>query len=312
MEAIQWTVQSDYAQPQNSSKESHLKQRTSVGAGETHKAKDGLQVIRRLGFSSALKRMSVVVRASHEDGAPLYILTKGAPETIFGLLANNSVDRASYTSAQKRHTSTGKRVLSLAYRRLDTLGLTEVSQVMKMSRHDLESDLIYAGLLVLDSPLKPQSRPAVHQLMRSSHRVIIITGDNALTACSVSSQLHIMRKPQERQLILKPSTDGHCVSWFPVAPSSGASVSPSSPIPFDQAADAIFNLAQKYDLCVTGSSLSWLARNCDSTDQHSAQNRTFRHLMSLLSLKFLPVLCSLSHAMCWSLHGQRPYKRSVY
>ena len=179
---VQWTVQSDYAQPQNLSKEA-FKTEDSVGAGRLTKRR-WTASHPRLGFSSALKRMSVVVRASHEDGAPLYILTKGAPETIFGLLANNSVDRASYTTAQKRHTSTGKRVLSLAYRRLDTLGLTEVSQVMKMSRHDLESDLIYAGLLVLDSPLKPQSRPAVHQLMRSSHRVIIITGDNA-AACSV-------------------------------------------------------------------------------------------------------------------------------
>jgi cation-transporting ATPase 13A1 len=198
-------------------------------------------------------------------------LTKGAPETIAKLLAGGAVDRAMYTQAQKRHTSTGKRVLALAYRRLDTIGVTQASQVSKMSRGELEADLSFAGLLVLDSPLKPQSRPAVHQLLRSAHRVVIITGDNALTACSVSSQLHVMKYPQDLQLILKPTTDGTRVAWFPVAASSAT----PDTVPFDPAARAIHDLAQMYDLCVTGTALSWLARNQSSMRVLDAASAAF-------------------------------------
>jgi cation-transporting ATPase 13A1 len=253
VDAVRWVVRSDRAAPLEAPPLSFF------GGDASPKIKPamvGLTVVRRLGFSSALKRMSVVVRVAHEEGA-LYVLTKGAPETIAKLLAADAVDRPMYTQAQKRYTSTGKRVLALAYRRLDTIGVTTASQVSKMARGELESNLSFAGLLVLDSPLKPQSRPAVHQLLRSAHRVVVITGDNALTACSVSSQLRVMKRKQELQLVLKPAADRTCVAWFPVVPPSAS----SGTVPFDSGARAIYELGQRYDLCVTGSALSWLARN---------------------------------------------------
>ena len=94
-----------------------------------------------------------------------------------------------YEHEQQKYTSKGKRVLALGYKSLSHLNVNTTSDIAAMDRTVFESELICCGMLVLDSPLKPQSKPAISQLIASSHRVVVITGDNPLTACSVASQV---------------------------------------------------------------------------------------------------------------------------
>ncbi len=246
VESLGWTVRADRAVP-------------SVPSSSSNDAP--IHVVRRLGFSSALKRMSVVVRVQERQQNATYVLTKGAPETVARLLRKGAVDPTVFNAAQRRYATTGKRVLALAYKRLaDGASVSD-------GRSDLESELEFAGLLVLDSPLKPQSKPAVAQLLRSSHRVVIITGDNALTACSVASQLKIFTRAQAKQLVLMTlEADGSAagtggghngVAWFPVSGVVGAT---ESALPFQDSDAHIESLARDYDLCATGNALAQLAK----------------------------------------------------
>lgn len=58
-----------------------------------------------------------------------------------------------------------------------------------------ESALRYAGLAVFEAPLKAGSEPALRMLRDSSHLLVMITGDAALTACYTARQVHIVDMP---------------------------------------------------------------------------------------------------------------------
>ena len=70
--------------------------------------------------------------------------------------------------------------------------MTSLQQAREASRDDIESDLVFAGFLVFYCPLKPDAIQAVTMLNESSHRVVMITGDNALTACHVAKEVGIV------------------------------------------------------------------------------------------------------------------------
>jgi cation-transporting ATPase 13A1 len=228
-------------------------------------------ILKRFGFSSTLKRMSVVVRVGSTSnsggGGGLYVLTKGAPEIMTSLY--KTVPKG-YEHEQQKYTSKGKRVLALGYKSLSHLNINTTSDIAAMDRTVFESKLICCGMLVLDSPLKPQSKPAISQLIASSHRVVVITGDNPLTACSVASQVGILSKTRTQQLILKKDLLWHPVSgggsgipFQSEAPSSLTSSSSSSSSSSTSSSSTcqkhLLQLASTCELCVTGGALMALA-----------------------------------------------------
>ena len=57
------------------------------------------------------------------------------------------------------------------------------------TREDAESDLTFAGFIIAECPLKPDTFSVMEELRESSHDVKMITGDNALTAAFIGQQL---------------------------------------------------------------------------------------------------------------------------
>lgn len=83
----------------------------------------------------------------------------------------------------------------------------------KKSRTEIERDLTFAGFLVLDCPLKLQSRKTIRDLIKSKHRVMMLTGDNPLTACEVAKKVGMTSKKMDDALILQPSASGNA-EWM--------------------------------------------------------------------------------------------------
>ncbi|KAG8757399.1 hypothetical protein FRC14_002103 [Serendipita sp. 396] len=196
---------------------------------------------RRFQFSSALKRMSTV--SSIGKGGKIMVSVKGAPETIKGFLATGSVPQW-YDETYKWYTRRGSRVLALAWKELGTLSADKVNH---LQRDEVESNLIFAGFLVFHCPLKEDAVETLKMLADSSHRCVMITGDNPLTAVHVAKEVEIIdRDALILDLRENPAHDGDLV-WRTVDDLTTIPVNPADPLDT--------KLFDKYDICVTGAAL---------------------------------------------------------
>ncbi|KAK9810380.1 hypothetical protein WJX72_009770 [[Myrmecia] bisecta] len=144
-------------------------------------------ILRRFEFSAEQQRSVVVAQAPSQAG--FWVHAKGSPEAIQRLVHPASIP-PDYDALLGSYTSRGLRVIAIAAWQLDS-GV-DVAAVHAMSQSDLERGLALIGLVVLDNPLKPDSREVVLELQAASLRVIMVTGDAARTAISVAQQCNIL------------------------------------------------------------------------------------------------------------------------
>ncbi len=212
---------------------------------------DVVQIKRRFQFSSALKRQSSVAtvvttnRQTSKKTRSTFVGVKGAPETIRTML--NRVP-PNYEETFKHFTRNGGRVLALGYRYLSMDSELGQSRINHLKREEVETDLTFAGFLVLQCPLKDDAQKAVRMLNESSHRVVMITGDNPLTAVHVARQVEIVDR--EVLILDAPEHDssGEKLVWRSIDETVNIAVDPSGPLDPE--------ILQTKDLCVTGYALA--------------------------------------------------------
>ncbi|KAG5635407.1 hypothetical protein H0H81_011385 [Sphagnurus paluster] len=197
-----------------------------------------LVIRRRFQFSSALKRMSTI--STLPTGRTL-VAVKGAPETIKNMLTNIP---AHYDDTYKWFTRKGSRVLALGMKEMEPMSL---DKIQKLPRENVESGLAFAGFLVFHCPLKPDAVEAIKMLADSSHRCVMITGDNPLTAVHVARDVEIVdRDALILDLRENPAHDADLV-WRTVDESKIIPVDPSQPLDL--------SLFEEYDICITGAAM---------------------------------------------------------
>mmetsp|Transcript_30121 Transcript_30121/g.72294 ORF Transcript_30121/g.72294 Transcript_30121/m.72294 type:complete len:607 (-) Transcript_30121:45-1865(-) len=91
-----------------------------------------------------------------------------------------------------RHMGRGQRVLAMAYRKV-SLG-QEILTLKDLKRDNVECNLIFAGFLLLDCPIKGDSKSVIQELQSSGHQVKMITGDSLWTAAEVARQVGMVQK----------------------------------------------------------------------------------------------------------------------
>nr|XP_028597190.1 cation-transporting ATPase 13A2 isoform X3 [Podarcis muralis] len=153
-------------------------------------------ILRRFPFSSALQRMSVLVKPT--GGGPSQAYMKGSPEMVASLCDKESVP-ADFTQTLRHFTSDGFRVLGLAFKPLAAIGTFEEAQ--DMTRDDVESGMVFLGFLVMKNVLKPQTAPVIHLLHNADIRTVMVTGDNMLTAVNVARSCRMVNA-KERVLFV--------------------------------------------------------------------------------------------------------------
>ncbi|MEN9213880.1 MAG: cation-translocating P-type ATPase [Gloeomargarita sp. DG02_4_bins_56] len=156
-------------------------------------------------FSSERKRMSVVVSTGDRAIYSLLrgdflLLCKGSPE-----LTLECCDQVQWqgqvtdlTPAQRQRilaqnntlASQGLRVLGLAYRPLDALPPHPRAE-------DLERGMVWLGMVGILDAARPEAKAAVARCHTAGIRVVMITGDHHLTACTIAKDLGILRPGDE-------------------------------------------------------------------------------------------------------------------
>ncbi len=144
--------------------------------------------ISEIPFDSDRKRMTTVNKV---NGSTL-VLTKGALETVMPLcnriLGDNAIetldDRTKEFVTQAYHAmmDEGLRVIAFASKEQDN-GSDEINP---------ETELIFAGLMGLEDPPRPEVPEAIRKCREAGIKVIMITGDASRTAVAIAKQIGLV------------------------------------------------------------------------------------------------------------------------
>eukprot|EP00644_Phytophthora_capsici_P011266 jgi/Phyca11/110345/e_gw1.18.331.1 len=168
------------------------------------------EIVHMLTFSSAKKRMSVVVRRG-ESKCRVY--TKGATEVVLGLCkqmqrSNGTIE--ALNNARKsdiglnvieKYASQGYRTLCLSYRDLDV----PADELNDWADEDVEKDLTCVAIVGIEDPVRPEVPGAIQHCKRAGITVRMVTGDNITTARSIASKCGII-SPGDGSLVMDGQT----------------------------------------------------------------------------------------------------------
>ncbi|KAM9428180.1 polyamine-transporting ATPase 13A3-like isoform 2-T2 [Salvelinus alpinus] len=152
-------------------------------------------IVRQFPFSSALQRMSVVVRKLGEKRMDAYL--KGAPEVVASLCAEDTIPE-SFTETLASYTRQGFRVIALAHRQLEAK--LSWHKVQNLNRDLIETNMEFLGLIIMQNKLKEETAGVLKDLRRANIRTVMVTGDNMLTAISVARDCGMIT-PHERVIV---------------------------------------------------------------------------------------------------------------
>ncbi|CAK8534347.1 unnamed protein product [Lathyrus sativus] len=171
-----------------------------------------------LEFSSARKRMSVVVRDEEEK---LLLLSKGADSVMFERLAKNGSEFEKKTKQHiKEYADAGLRTLILAYRELEeeeytlfnkelmearSLVSADREQIVEDVLEKIENDLILLGATAVEDKLQNGVPECIDKLAQAGIKLWVLTGDKMETAINVGFACRLLRQGM-KQIIISSDT----------------------------------------------------------------------------------------------------------
>ena len=164
-------------------------------------------IIRQFQFSSERQCMSVVVRVAsmeEEDGTDyesndfrppqFLVFCKGSPEKIKAISEPNTIP-INFNAVLDSYTEKGYRVIAIASKVLPSN--KSYIKIQRMERSEVESNLEFLGLIVLENRIKKETKPVITQLQGANLRTIMITGDHIQTAVSVAKECKMIPTKSE-------------------------------------------------------------------------------------------------------------------
>jgi magnesium-transporting ATPase (P-type) len=153
-------------------------------------------------FTSERGLMSSVVSDGRRAGRWL-IITKGAPDILLTRCTRERVGTEDLELTQERRAQILKVVDHLGDEALRTLGVALRVQEGDPPRSDesAERDLVFAGVVGMIDPPRPEAVASIAEAQRAGIRVVMITGDHPRTAARIASDLGIEPDPARRAVV---------------------------------------------------------------------------------------------------------------
>ncbi|KAF5358414.1 hypothetical protein D9756_001292 [Leucocoprinus leucothites] len=202
------------------------------------------ELLNILEFTSARKRMSVVVRRVDGDDHRLFLMTKGADNVIFERLKQGVDD--DIREETERHLSQfaneGLRTLTLAYKVINendydswshryheaTIAMENREEQIEAVSNELELELRLLGATAIEDKLQDGVPEAIADLKRAGIKIWVATGDKLETAIAIGRSTNLISS--ESNIIIvrggpKPAREqiqSAMVKFFPEASASAS------------------------------------------------------------------------------------------
>lgn len=147
-------------------------------------------------FDSERKLMTTV----HEYKGKYVVFTKGALDELLKRCAYIHDGRAvreitpddmeRISAINEEMAGRALRVLAMAYKGIDDIAYGD-------KQKDLESDLIFLGMVGMIDPPRPEARDAVELCRTAGIKPVMITGDHKLTAVAIAKELGMLQQEDE-------------------------------------------------------------------------------------------------------------------
>jgi magnesium-transporting ATPase (P-type) len=121
----------------------------------------------------------------HAHNGKKFIFIKGAPEKLFDICTTCSTGPwPKVGHIAENFARDGLRVLAMAYKEVPP-------ETKEITHEDLETGLVFAGLQGMLDPPRPEVIGAIEGCRKAGIRVVMITGDHAVTARTIAKKLGI-------------------------------------------------------------------------------------------------------------------------
>jgi len=124
----------------------------------------------------------------HKHKNKKFIFVKGSPERVLDMCTDFLIDadlkKKQVIEVADTYAKEGLRVLAMGYKEVP-------DETEDITHKDVESGIIYAGLEGMIDPPRDDAVKAVEGCKRAGIRVIMITGDHAVTAVAIAKKLGI-------------------------------------------------------------------------------------------------------------------------
>lgn len=138
-------------------------------------------IVKVFPFSSDTKRMTTVIE---RDGQFIAML-KGGPEKVLPACALSEEESAAIQSQIEEYQNKAYRVLAFAHK------TTQQPADWDSARAELESGMIFDGVVAIADPLREDVPAAVQKCRKAGIEVKMLTGDNIVTATAIARELDL-------------------------------------------------------------------------------------------------------------------------
>ena len=143
--------------------------------------------VNEIPFSSERKMMTTI----HTKDGKNFALTKGAPGPVLAHCTCCQEGSQEYSLADSHCQAIRQRVTELQGQGFYVLGVANRELPIGVSANQAESEMTFLGLLALIDPPRPGAAEAIARAQAAGIRVVMITGDNGLTAQAIAATLGI-------------------------------------------------------------------------------------------------------------------------
>ncbi len=138
----------------------------------------------------------ILPRFTESPSHRIFVFTKGAMESVLPLCSHLLMDgkeilmddalRKKATDAYHALMDMGLRVLSFAYKEIE-------NSELRTKNSELERDMVFAGLIGLEDPPRPEVPEAIRKCHDAGIKVIMITGDGSRTAVAIAKEIGLIK-----------------------------------------------------------------------------------------------------------------------